>query len=151
MAKKILVVDDEPHIVKLVASRLRANGYDVITAGDGKEGLDKARAEKPDLILLDIAMPRMTGEEALGKLKEDKDTKSIPVIMITGKSGAEDVVQCIARGGAVDYIVKPFMAADFIKKINVVLDSGNKIPENTCEQELLDSIEKKVKKTLDKQ
>jgi DNA-binding response OmpR family regulator len=151
MAKKILVVDDEPHIAKLVASRLKANGYEVITAGDGKEGLDKARAEKPDLILLDIAMPRMTGEEALQKLKEDKDTKSIPVIMITGKSGAEDIVQCIAQGGALDYIVKPFMAADFIKKINAALDPNKKIPENACEKEMLDTVEKKVKKTLDEQ
>jgi DNA-binding response OmpR family regulator len=149
MAKRILVVDDEPHIVKIVASRLKANGYEVITAGDGMEGIEKAKKDKPDLILLDIAMPTMTGQEALKKLKEDKDTKSIPVIMLTGRSGAEDIVKCIAEGGAKDYIVKPFMAGDFLKKINTVLAADKRLPESTFDQELLDTIDKKVKKILD--
>jgi CheY-like chemotaxis protein len=148
MAKKILVVDDEPHIVKLVSSRLEANGYEVIAASDGKEGIEKAKEEQPDLILLDIAMPKMTGHEVLKKLKEDKDTKSIPVIMITGRSGAEDIVQCIADGGAVDYIVKPYIAADFLKKINSALQSDKKVPESALDRELLDTIDKKIKKAL---
>jgi DNA-binding response OmpR family regulator len=148
MANKILVVDDEQHIIKLVESRLKANGYSVVTASNGLEGFEKAKAENPDLILLDITMPQMSGKDALMKLKADKQTASIPVIMLTGRSGAEDIVDCLTKGGAADYIVKPFMAEDFLVKINTVLDAGKKAPGDSCEKELLKDIEERVKKVL---
>jgi two-component system alkaline phosphatase synthesis response regulator PhoP len=149
MGNKILVVDDEAHIIKLVESRLKSNGHTVITACNGLEGFEKAKAENPDIILLDITMPRMSGKDALMKLKADKQTSSIPVIMLTGRSGAEDIVDCLTKGGAADYIVKPFMATDFLNKINTVLESGKKIPKDSCEKELLKNIEERVKKALD--
>ncbi len=137
MGNKILVVDDEPHIIKLVETRLKSNGYTVITASNGMEGFEKAKAENPDIILLDITMPRMSGKDALIKLKADKQTSSIPVIMLTGRSGAEDIVDCLTKGGAADYIVKPFMAEEFLNKINTVLEAGKKVPVDTCDKELL--------------
>ena len=149
MVNKVLVVDDEPHIIKLVETRLKSNGYTVITACDGLEGFEKAKAENPDIILLDITMPRMSGKDALMKLKEDKQTSSIPVIMLTGRSGAEDIVDCLTKGGAADYIVKPFMAEEFLNKINIVLEAGKKVPEDTCDKELLKDIEERVRKALD--
>ena len=121
MAKRILVVDDEPHSVKMVESRLRANGYDVITAGNGAEGLEKARKEAPDLILLDIVMPQMNGHETLSKLKESSETKSIPVIMFTSKGQVDDVERA-TYGGAIDYIVKPFDPIMMLNKIKKALE-----------------------------
>ncbi len=149
MDKKVLVVDDEPHIIKLVESRLKANGYAVITASNGLEGYEKAKAQKPDIILMDITMPQMSGKDALKKLKEDKETASIPVIMLTGRSGADDIVECLTKGGALDYVVKPFMAEDFLNKINTALATDKKVPEDSCKNELLDDIEQRVKKVLD--
>jgi len=150
MGYKILVVDDEPNIVKLVESRLKANGYEVVSAGNGRQGFEKAKEEKPDLILLDIMMPEMTGDEALALLKKDPATGDIPVIMLTAKQDADDIVKCVVDGGAADYIVKPFIAGDFLRKINTVLTPDKKAPENIVENELLDTLEQRIKKTLKK-
>jgi len=147
MAKKILIVDDETNLVKMVESRLKANGYEVIIAKNGKEGFEKAKAGKPDLILLDIIMPVMNGEEALKKLKQDEDTKSIPVIMLTAKGEVDEIVKNLVQLGATDYIVKPYVAIELLMKIDSVLQPGKKLP-STCEF-LLDTIEEKVKKTLE--
>ena len=126
MAKKILVVDDEPNIVKMVASRLRANNYGVITATDGFEAIEKAKKEKPDLILLDIMMVKLDGHQTLSKLKELEETKSIPVIMLTAMAHNEDVEKAMA-GGSVDYIVKPFTPVTLLQKIGrAVQDADNK-------------------------
>src|SRR5512136_798157 len=148
MAYKILVVDDEPNIVKLVESRLRANGYDVVSAANGSQGLERARQEKPDLILLDIMMPEMNGEAVLIEIKKDPATKSIPVIMLTAKQDADDIVRCVADLGATDYIVKPFVAGEFLRKINTVLTPEKQAPENAVEKELLDTVEQKIKRAL---
>lgn len=147
MAKKILVVDDEINLLKLVESRLKATGYEVITARDGKEGLEKAKTEKPDLILLDIIMPGMDGREALKKLKLNEDTKSIPVVMLTVKGEPEEIVDSLVYSGAVDYIVKPYTADVFLRKINNALQVEKELPDTL--QSLLNTIEKKVKKTLE--
>ncbi len=132
--KKILIVDDEADLVLIIKMRLEQEGYEVITAGDGVEGLEKARSEKPDLVLLDVSMPKMTGEEVLEKLQAGEDTKSIPVIMITGMSEVEDIVKYMTKGGAKDYIVKPFMSEDFLDKIYAALFA---------------TINKKVKRSLE--
>jgi DNA-binding response OmpR family regulator len=150
MPVKILVVDDEPNIVKMVASRLEANGYEVIKAYDGMECFEKAKAEQPQLIILDISMPRMNGHETLQKLKHDAATKEIPVIMLTGKAEADDVVKSVGNGGALDYIVKPFIASQFLKKVNTAYRGDQQVQEDTAEQEVLDVVEKTIKKVLNK-
>ena len=114
--KKILVVDDETQLCDLVKMRLEANHYDVITANNGLGGLEKAKKESPDLILLDILMPSMDGYQTLQRLKEDVQTKSIPVIMLTAKSQVEDVTKAVDLG-ALDYIVKPFSPMTFLDKV----------------------------------
>ena len=91
MPKKILAVDDERHIVRLVEVNLQRAGYEVVTAFDGREALEKARTEKPDLIVLDVMMPYMDGPEVLQKLKADPETRDIPVIMLTSKAQDADV------------------------------------------------------------
>ncbi len=85
MAKKILVVDDERHIVRLVEVNLTRAGYDVVTAYDGVEALEAVKNETPDMIVLDVMMPRMDGFEVLRRLQADPETQNIPVIMLTAR------------------------------------------------------------------
>ena len=119
--KKILVVDDEPELVKAVQIRLTRAGYEVLSAYDGQEGLEKAKKETPDLILLDISMPEINGYQALQRLKGESQTKSIPVIMITANSQLEDVARAINLG-AEEYIVKPFDYIAMLGKIKKALE-----------------------------
>ena len=116
MSKKILVVDDELHLAEMMTSRLRANRYEVISALTGEEGLRKAMHEKPDLILLDVLMPDFDGYHVLCRLKEEPETRDIPVIMLTVKHWSEDIKRAIEKG-AVDYIVKPFDPRSLLEKI----------------------------------
>lgn len=105
--KKILVVDDEPHVRILLKSRLEANGYAVVTAYGGTQALEKVKEEKPDLILLDIVMPDLNGYEVAQKLKADPETAAIPIIIFTASNVRELEDKCRALG--VDYIImKPF-------------------------------------------
>ncbi len=115
-SRKILIIDNEPDLVRLVADRLRMQKYDVAGASDGVEGLKKAIAEKPNLILLDILMPGMDGHAVLRKLKSNEETDSIPVIMLTAKSRPEDV-EMARKAGAEDFIAKPFDYTTLIAKI----------------------------------
>ena len=119
--KRILVVDDEAELVKAIEIRLKQADYEILTAYDGLEGLEKAQKEKPDLILLDILMPNMDGYQTLQKLKEEESTKSIPVIMLTAKSQVDDVTKA-ADLGANDYIVKPFNHITLLEKIHKALE-----------------------------
>jgi DNA-binding response OmpR family regulator len=121
---RILVVDDEADIVSTVEYRLKFNEFDVITAGNGKEGLEKTEKEKPDLILLDINMPVMGGHEMLEQLKNHPELKDIPVIMLTAFSDARDVAKA-AELGVADYVTKPFDFTDLMAKISNVL--GDKV------------------------
>jgi len=120
MAKKILVVEDEPHIRMSMEARLKANGYQIVTAGDGLEGYEIAQKERPDLILMDVMMPKLDGYQALEKLKADEATKAIPVVMLTARAQPEDVEKA-GMGGAVDYIVKPFTPVILLEKIKNAL------------------------------
>jgi DNA-binding response OmpR family regulator len=107
MRGKILVVDDEPNIVKLLESRLTAEGYGVITASDGQEALDKVHQENPDLIILDIMLPKIDGYKVCSILRSETKYADIPIVMLTARRDTLD----IARGmelGAVSYIQKPF-------------------------------------------
>ncbi len=120
MANKILVADDEPSIVRVLEYRLRHNGYEVAVARDGKNCLEKIREEKPDLILLDVAMPELDGFEVCKRLKENDETKDIPVIMLTVLATEEDLSQGLERG-ATCFMSKPFNAADLLAEIKTAI------------------------------
>ena len=120
---KILLVDDEPDIVDTIQCRLEANNFDVVTASNGQEGLDKASDEKPDLILLDTNMPVMNGHEMLEHIKKRPDLKGIPVIMCTALCEAHDIAAASAYGVA-DYVTKPFDYTDLIEKITGALEKS---------------------------
>ncbi|MFH1208478.1 MAG: response regulator [Candidatus Omnitrophota bacterium] len=116
MIQTILVVDDEPDLLRLVETRLKANHYETLSACDGKMGLEIAIREHPDLIILDVMMPVMDGIETLRALKQNHETSSIPVIMLTVKRETKLIMD--AQGfGAADYIPKPFLVEDLLKCI----------------------------------
>ena len=125
MAKgKILVVDDEIYIVHILDFSLGMEGYEVVTALDGEQALDKARSERPDLVVLDIMMPKLDGYETCKRLKADEATKQIPVILLSAKG--RNVDQKIGfEVGADDYITKPFSPRKLVERINAVLGQGN--------------------------
>ncbi len=107
MAGKILVVDDEPDILKMVTFRLKKEGYEVITAMDGQEALDLANRERPDLVLLDLRLPVMDGYEVCKALKADENLKQIPVVFLTA-SVASSIVEKVKAFKAEGYLIKPF-------------------------------------------
>lgn len=117
--KKILAVDDEKTIVRLVQVNLEREGYEVVTAYDGREALEKVESEKPDLIVLDVMMPYMDGFEVLQQLKKNPETRDIPVIMLTAKAQDADVFRGWQSG--VDcYLTKPFNPMElkaFVKRV----------------------------------
>ncbi len=120
MAKKILVIDDELELVKAITIRFKASGYEVTSAFDGQEGVDKAEEIKPDLILLDIVMPKMDGYQVCKKLKGNPETKDIPIIIFTA-SGQQDLEKrCMAVGGKA-VIMKPFEAPELLALVNKLL------------------------------
>jgi len=122
---KILVVDDERDLVSTVAYRLKFAHFTVVTAGDGREALEKAAAEKPDLILLDTNMPVMNGHETLKALRADPELKHTPVIMLTARSAPEDITAASAYGIA-DYVTKPFDFSELMEKVQAALgDKGS--------------------------
>jgi len=125
MAKgKILVVDDEIYIVHILDFSLGMEGYEVLTALDGEQAVDKARSEHPDLIVLDIMMPKLDGYETCKILKAGEDTKSIPVILLSAKG--RNVDQKIGfEVGADDYITKPFSPRKLVERINTLLGQTN--------------------------
>ncbi len=117
---KILVVDDEPDLVCTIQCRLEANDYDVVTAGDGREGLEVAAAERPDLILLDTNMPVMNGHEMLERLRSHPDIKDTPVVMCTALSEARDI-DTAASYNVADYVTKPFDCTSLMEIIERAL------------------------------
>lgn len=118
--KTILVIDDLPENVFMLQDRLENEGYHIITAYDGKSGIEKTRTEMPDLILMDIMMPGITGIEACKILVNDEKTKHIPIILVTAKSGAEDTKEGL-EAGAFDYIKKPFNKIELLARVKSAL------------------------------
>ncbi|MDQ2799737.1 MAG: response regulator [Armatimonadota bacterium] len=119
MARKILTCDDEKHIVRLIQVNLERQGYEVVTAYNGAEALEAVAAEKPDLIVLDVMMPEMTGFEVLEELKKNPETENIPVIMLTARSQDADVLRGW-QSGVECYLTKPFNPMEliaFVKRI----------------------------------
>ena len=117
---KVLIVDDEPDLVSTVEYRLKFANCNVVTAANGREGLEKAAAEKPDLILLDTNMPVMDGHETLECLQADPQLKEIPVIMLTARCEPHDIAAASAHGVA-DYVTKPFDFNQLMEKIREIL------------------------------
>ena len=118
--KKILVIDDLPENVFMLQDRLEHEGYEVLTAYDGKNGIDKAKAELPDLVLLDVMMPDINGLEVCKILVNDEKTASIPIILVTAKTGAEDTKEGL-DAGAFDYIKKPFNKIELLARVRSAL------------------------------
>jgi two-component system alkaline phosphatase synthesis response regulator PhoP len=122
--KKVLVVDDEPNIVKMLEARLSASGYAVITASNGLEALNKARSEKPDLIILDVMLPEMDGFKVCAMLKYDLNHARIPIIMLTARAHESDK-QMGDSLGIHAYIVKPFDGKQLMEIVNGALCHGS--------------------------
>ena len=123
MSQKILVVDDEPEIVSMIEMRLEASGYEVISANDGQEGLDKAKKESPDLIILDVMMPKMDGFKVCGLLKADTRYKNIPILMFTAR--AQDSDRKTSQDvGADGYINKPLNPEELMNNVKKLLGEG---------------------------
>jgi len=117
---KILVVDDEAYLLQILDFSLGAEGYEVVTAEDGEQAIQKAKSEQPDLIVLDIMMPKIDGYEACRKLKQDPAMKDVPVILLTAKG--RDIDRKLGlEVGADDYITKPFSPSKLLEKIGSFL------------------------------
>ena len=112
----MLVVDDDPVIVRLLEVNFEMEGFAVRTAADGVEGLASAKADRPDVIVSDVMMPRMDGLQLVNELKADPSTASIPVILLSAKAQADDVRAGI-DAGADDYVTKPFEPLDLLDRV----------------------------------
>ena len=117
---RILIVNNEPEITNTLSTILRPRNFQVSAASGGTEGLAKAKDERPDLILLEAALPDIDGYEVCVKLRSDKATRNIPVIMISDNGGSDSVVKA-RSSGANDYIVKPFNLFTLLNKLKKVL------------------------------
>src|SRR5438552_2546360 len=112
----VLVVDDDPVILKLLQVNFELEGFRVLTAGDGREGVDTARAEHPDVVISDIMMPNVNGLELLSQLKSSPETENIPVVLLSAKAQEADVQDGFERG-ADDYVTKPFDPLDLVERV----------------------------------
>ena len=122
---KVLIAEDERDIRDLITFTLRFAGHDVVAAANGEEAVEKARKEKPDLILMDVRMPRMTGYEACKKIKEDESINNIPVVFLSAK-GQESEVTAGLNAGAVEYILKPFSPDQLTERVRTILKQYGK-------------------------
>jgi DNA-binding response OmpR family regulator len=125
MPEKVLVVEDEPDTLQLLKESLEYEGYEVITAIDGIEAEDKAHRENPDIIILDVFLPKRDGYEVCKRLREDKNSFGIPIIMLTAKDDYGSRLKGFLQG-AFDYVTKPFSIEDLIKKTKRLLSARKK-------------------------
>jgi two-component system response regulator VicR len=124
---KIMVVDDEPDLLEVVKLILESDGYQVVTASSGQEALNIIEKEKPDLVLLDIIMPKMDGWEVFSRIKSNIKTHDIPVIMLTAKDQRIDKLIGLHVVRVDDYITKPFGRAELLERIKRVLQEKHKL------------------------
>jgi PleD family two-component response regulator len=120
-ARRILIVDDEEHIRRILKFQLEKNGYETVTAENGEEALSIVRRSMPDLILLDLMMPKIDGFEVCQRLRADFQTSQIPIIMLTAKSDLPDKIKGL-QGGANDYLVKPYSNEELLLRVHNVLE-----------------------------
>lgn len=125
---KILVVDDEPEAVELVEFNLKQAGFSVVTAADGADALNKARATSPNLIVLDLMLPEINGLEVCKMLRRDASTSAVPIVMLTAKAAEIDRVLGLELG-ADDYITKPFSPRELVLRIQKLLQRGQAVQE----------------------
>jgi two-component system OmpR family response regulator len=121
MLGKILIVEDEPDILKVTNFRIKKAGYETVMAEDGKEALDKAAEERPDLILLDYRIPVMDGAEVFVELRKDPELSKVPVLFLTASRGNEDLLARMEQIGAEHCMIKPFEPDQLIAKIKELL------------------------------
>ena len=120
MAAKILVVDDDPNVQRLLSYTLKQEGYEVVVAADGAEGFRQWGAENPDLILLDVMLPKLDGYQVAAKIRAEEGDAHVPIIMLTAEAEVEQKVRGL-RAGADDYLVKPFHPAELLARIKSLL------------------------------
>lgn len=137
---KILIVEDAIVTVKLLRQLFRSKAYDTLEAYDGEEGLEKVKAYGPDLIILDMMMPKLDGWEVCKRLKEDDDTKHIPIVMLTGKSEVSDKIKGLDMG-ADDYMAKPFHAKELLAVVRSRL-AKKAAKEQLVQEEKLSALER---------
>jgi DNA-binding response OmpR family regulator len=125
MSEKILFIEDEPDQIMMLRMRMKSYGFEIISALDGEEGLNRAFQEKPDLILLDLIMPKMNGLEVCQRLKENSETRSIPIIILTA-SGGKDVEEKSQAAGADDCIRKPYDSGQLVARIKALIAAKGK-------------------------
>ena len=135
LAKKILVIDDEDDIRLIVATHLERDGYSTVVAPNGREGLRHFYNDRPDLVVLDIAMPDMDGWQVLERIRE---MSNVPVLMLTAATQERDKVRGL-RGGADDYITKPFSGEEFLARVESVFRRSNNASEASGDPEYHDS------------
>ena len=124
---RLLLVDDEPDLVQMVSVRLKAAGYEVSTAYDGQEALEKVRHSQPDLVILDLMLPKLDGYKVCRLLKFDEKTRAIPILIFTARAQVEDVTLA-TECGADAYLTKPFEAKTLLAKIQELLAAAGKVP-----------------------
>lgn len=121
MSKKILIIDDEKDLTELLSFRLGNEGFECVTAFDGEDGIEKMKTERPDLVILDLLMPRADGYEVIRRLKGDPATLDTPIIVLTA-AATSNLEENIFHAGATDCVIKPFEPSELIGKIRKVLD-----------------------------
>ena len=132
--ERILVVDDEDHIVELIKFNLETKGYNVISAFDGEEAIKKANNESPDLIILDLMLPKIDGVEVCRRIKEDENTSNISIIMLTAKNDESDKIVGLEIG-ADDYMTKTFSVKELMARVKAVLrrNKSNQLPQKALD------------------
>jgi len=120
VAARVLVVDDDPVIQNLLRVNFEMEGYDVIVASDGVEGLERARNDEPDVVVLDVMMPRMDGLTVARHLKADPETAGIPILLLSAKAQAADLAAG-EESGADDYLTKPFDPVNLLDRVAALL------------------------------
>tara|TARA_Y100001935_G_scaffold38559_1_gene30902 strand:- start:570 stop:1271 length:702 start_codon:yes stop_codon:yes gene_type:complete len=143
-SKNILVVEDDSDIRELISFNLKNEGYQVFEANDGEVGIDKARNNNLDLILLDLMLPGIQGLDVCRIIKSDQETKEIPIIMVTALGQEEDIVKGLETG-ADDYITKPFSIKVLIARVNAVLKRSIEVGEYKTKDILINGINIKTR------
>lgn len=128
---KILVVEDNAELAEMYETVLKNDGFQVVKAVDGEEGIKKMKDEHPDLVILDIVMPKVSGVEVLTAAKQDETLKKIPVFILTNVYSSEDNVKMLLNMGAVDYLVKSELTpGQVVEKVRKILSTQQEVPQN---------------------